>query len=60
MNPTQVGSAQQHWENINRKVLARFIGEAFSADEFKDIKTAGRKPTLTVTDEKLIAAFTTD
>ena len=51
VNPSQEGTAQQHWENMNRKVLARFNGEAFSADEFKDIKTADRKPTLAVTDE---------
>ena len=59
VNPSQEGTAQQHWENMNRNVLARFNGDAFSADEFKDIKTADRKPTLTVTDEQLIAAFTT-
>ena len=60
VNPSQEGTAQQQWENMNRKVLARFNGEAFSANEFKDIKTTDRILTLTVTDEQLIAAFTTD
>ena len=59
VNPSQEGTAQQQWENMNRKVLARFNGEALSADDFKDIKTADRKPTLTMTDEQLIPAFTT-
>ena len=59
VNPSQEGSAQQHWEHMNRKVLARFNGEAFSSEELKNINTGEGRTTLTVTDEKLIAAFTT-
>ena len=39
VNPSQEGPAKQHWKTMNRKVLARFNGAAFSA-EFKDLKTA--------------------
>ena len=58
VNTSQEGSAQ-HWECMNRKVFARFNGEAFSSEELKFINTAEGRTTLTVTDEKLTAAFTT-
>ena len=58
VSPSQESSAQQRWENTNRRVLARFNGEAFSTDELKDINTKEREQYLRITDEKLRAAFT--
>ena len=50
---------QIYQTNMNRKVLARLNGEAFTSEELKNINTGEGRTTLTVTDEKLIAAFTT-
>ena len=44
---------------MNWKVFARLNGEAFTSEELKNINTGEGRTTLTVTDEKLIAAFTT-
>ena len=44
---------------MNQKVLARFNGEAFTSEELKNINTGEGTTTLIVTNEKLIAAFTT-
>ena len=43
--------------HMNRKVLARFNGEAFTSEELKNVNTGEGRTTLSVTDEKLIAAF---
>ena len=60
VNPSQKRPAKQHWETTSRKLWVRFNSAAFSAYEFKDLKPAERRTIMNVTDEELIAAFTTD
>ena len=50
---------QIYQTHVNRKDTSRLNGEPFTSEELKNINAGQVRPTLTVTDEKLIAAFTT-
>ena len=55
-NPSLEGNKQDHWEENNRRILARFNKSTYDRVEFKNLSQACSKPQLP-SDEKLIAAF---